>query len=123
MLARFIARAASAEPASPSGGWDSAVPAKAHSARGRLPLRQGARWLELGSGTGVVGLAAAVTAGCAVTLTDLAAAQPLILRNAEANAEAVAARGGSVSFVAFPWCVAASRGHHIFLLQYLLRNT
>lgn len=100
MLARFIARAASAQDAAQvSGNGPAATPNVK-----RLPLRPGAKWLELGAGTGIVGLAAAVSGGCSVTLTDIPAALDLLTRNAEANAEAVAARGGAVRVAAYQWC-------------------
>lgn len=113
MLARFIARAAASAIAKQHAGEEIALagehpPAPCVAGAGgsgadALPLFPGARWLELGAGTGVVGLAAAVSAGCHVTLSDLPAALGLLSRNAEANAAAVAARGGAVDVRAFAW--------------------
>ena len=55
----------------------------------------GIHLLELGSGTGLAGIAAAC-AGAQVRLTDLQGALPLIRENVEANEALIAQRGGSV---------------------------
>eukprot|EP00665_Eupelagonemidae_sp_cell47_P006887 gene6887-7134_t len=84
-------------------GWDSAlVLAKflevAYPAAGGG--MRGCRVVELGSGTGLVGLACACLGG-AVTLTDAdsPAALALLRRNAAANAAAAAGLGGSARVV------------------------
>lgn len=59
--------------------------------------------LELGSGTGLVGIAAAITLGANVTVTDLPHVIPNLQYNADANAEAVAAGGGNVEVAALRW--------------------
>ncbi|KAF3796869.1 N-lysine methyltransferase protein [Nymphaea thermarum] len=63
------------------------------------------RALELGSGTGLVGIAAAALLGAQVVLTDLPHVLPNLLFNAEANREVVRAsgRGGSVSVDCLRW--------------------
>ena len=63
--------------------------------------------LELGSGTGVLGLAAAAR-GCDVTLTDQRALLPLLRRNAEANARVIAAAGGRARAAELDWSRAES---------------
>ncbi|KAE8709523.1 pyridine nucleotide-disulfide oxidoreductase domain-containing protein 2-like isoform X1 [Hibiscus syriacus] len=59
--------------------------------------------LELGSGTGLVGIAAAVTLGANVTVTDLPHVIPNLRFNAEANADVVAQRGGTVDVAPLRW--------------------
>ncbi|PKA65990.1 L-galactono-1,4-lactone dehydrogenase [Apostasia shenzhenica] len=64
------------------------------------------RILELGSGTGLVGIAAAAVLGARVTLTDLPHVLPNLEFNALANADLVAARSGSLSIRQLRWGVA-----------------
>lgn len=59
--------------------------------------------LELGSGTGLVGLAAAAIFGCAVLLTDLPAIVPNLERNARANTDVIAANDGNVRVAILDW--------------------
>ncbi|KAE8707095.1 pyridine nucleotide-disulfide oxidoreductase domain-containing protein 2-like isoform X1 [Hibiscus syriacus] len=59
--------------------------------------------LELGSGTGLVGIAAAVTIGANVTMTDLPHVIPNLKFNADANADVVARRGGTVDVTPLRW--------------------
>ncbi|XP_010465306.2 PREDICTED: protein N-lysine methyltransferase METTL21A-like isoform X2 [Camelina sativa] len=59
--------------------------------------------LELGSGTGVVGIAAAVTLSANVTVTDLPHVLDNLNFNAEANAEVVARFGGEVHVEPLRW--------------------
>lgn len=61
------------------------------------------RILELGSGTGFVGIAAAAIIGARVTLTDLPHVLPNLRFNADANSHAVAARGGAVDVRQLRW--------------------
>lgn len=60
------------------------------------------RVVELGSGTGVVGIAAAALGG-KVTMTDLPEMLPLLRHNAFLNAELVTSARGSVSAVELRW--------------------
>uniref|UniRef100_A0A0V0HJD8 Uncharacterized protein n=1 Tax=Solanum chacoense TaxID=4108 RepID=A0A0V0HJD8_SOLCH len=64
-----------------------------------LPLRI----LELGSGTGVVGLAAAAILGAKVTVTDLPHVLPNIQFNVDANSKVLAQQCGGVDVVALSW--------------------
>ncbi|XP_010484626.1 PREDICTED: protein N-lysine methyltransferase METTL21A-like [Camelina sativa] len=59
--------------------------------------------LELGSGTGAVGIAAAVTLSANVTVTDLPHVLDNLNFNAEANAEVVARFGGEVHVEPLRW--------------------
>ncbi|XAR73868.1 hypothetical protein NMG60_11007985 [Bertholletia excelsa] len=61
------------------------------------------RILELGAGTGLVGIAAAATLCADVTLTDLPHVLPNLHFNADANSEVVAKNGGSVVVAALSW--------------------
>ena len=61
------------------------------------------RILELGSGTGIVGIVAAATLGGNVTLTDLPHVVPNLQFNADANREIVGSTGGSVTVAALRW--------------------
>ncbi|KAK5121238.1 hypothetical protein LTR85_005404 [Meristemomyces frigidus] len=58
------------------------------------PLAQGAAILELGAGTGLVGIAAAAVFKTDVFLTDLPDIVPNLERNAKANSLAIASHGG-----------------------------
>ena len=59
--------------------------------------------LELGSGTGLVGIAAAVTLGANVTVTDLPHVIPNLQFNVDANADVVAQKGGTVNVAPLRW--------------------
>ncbi|KAF8051574.1 hypothetical protein N665_1699s0003 [Sinapis alba] len=59
--------------------------------------------LELGSGTGVVGIAAAITLSANVTVTDLPHVLDNLSFNAEANAQTVARFGGQVHVAPLRW--------------------
>ncbi|KAG6404211.1 hypothetical protein SASPL_136451 [Salvia splendens] len=61
------------------------------------------RLLELGSGTGLVGIAAAAVLGAAVTATDLPHVLPNLQFNVDANAGALAPCGGHVRVAALSW--------------------
>ncbi|KAK2411156.1 hypothetical protein P8452_71815 [Trifolium repens] len=66
-------------------------------------LNRSPRILELGSGTGIVGIVAAATLGTNVTLTDLPHVVPNLKFNAEANADVVVSNGGAVTFAPLRW--------------------
>ncbi|KAL3725821.1 hypothetical protein ACJRO7_030798 [Eucalyptus globulus] len=68
--------------------------------------------LELGSGTGLVGIAAAVALGADVTVTDLPHVVPNLQFSVDANAAALAAGagGGAVRVVPLRWGEAADVG-------------
>lgn len=59
--------------------------------------------LELGSGTGIVGIAAAVTLAANVTVTDLPHVLENLNFNADANAQVVATFGGKVHVAPLRW--------------------
>ncbi|XVF17892.1 hypothetical protein REPUB_Repub10bG0164000 [Reevesia pubescens] len=59
--------------------------------------------LELGSGTGLVGIAAAITLGANVTVTDLPHVIPNLQFNVDANAVMVAEKGGNVNVAPLRW--------------------
>lgn len=59
--------------------------------------------LELGSGTGLVGLATAALWNCHVTLTDLPEIVPNLRVNVEANQEEVKKRGGHLRAEVLDW--------------------
>ncbi|KAK9108852.1 hypothetical protein Sjap_016912 [Stephania japonica] len=61
------------------------------------------RILELGSGTGLVGIAAASVLGANVTITDLPHVLSNLRFNAELNNKAIAFRGGCVDVQALRW--------------------
>ncbi|BAT75476.1 uncharacterized protein HKW66_Vig0035430 [Vigna angularis] len=61
------------------------------------------RILELGSGTGIVGIVAAATLGGHVTLTDLPHVVPNLKFNADANAGVVGPRGGELTVAPLRW--------------------
>jgi predicted nicotinamide N-methyase len=59
--------------------------------------------LELGSGTGLVGIAAAAVFGCSVLLTDLAEITPNLSRNVEDSRATVRECGGSLDCGILDW--------------------
>ncbi|KAK9066892.1 hypothetical protein SSX86_014216 [Deinandra increscens subsp. villosa] len=65
--------------------------------------RRKLRILELGSGTGVVGIAASAILGADVTVTDLPHVLPNLAFNADVNASVLAPRGGEVHVAALSW--------------------
>ena len=81
-----------------------------------LPLPSHTPVLELGAGTGLVGLAAAAVWNANVVLTDLPAITPNLARNVAANAEVLRAHGGNAVAGVLDWTDAES-------LQPVLSNT
>ncbi|XP_028775605.1 protein N-lysine methyltransferase METTL21A-like [Neltuma alba] len=67
------------------------------------PNRRPLNILELGSGTGIVGIVAAITLGANVTATDLPHVVPNIQFNANANAGVLASSGGAVNVAPLRW--------------------
>eukprot|EP00928_Gymnodinium_smaydae_P030997 TRINITY_DN22899_c0_g1_i3.p1 TRINITY_DN22899_c0_g1~~TRINITY_DN22899_c0_g1_i3.p1 ORF type:complete len:457 (+),score=122.10 TRINITY_DN22899_c0_g1_i3:55-1371(+) len=63
---------------------------------------RGLQVVELGSGTGIAGLAAAAL-GARVTLTDRPPVLPLLLENCSRNAEEIARGGGEATVAALQW--------------------
>jgi predicted nicotinamide N-methyase len=63
------------------------------------------RVLELGSGTGLVGIAAAAVLGANVHLTDLPEIVPNLSRNVQDNEALIAEKGGIASTGALDWSV------------------
>ncbi|KAK0631793.1 putative methyltransferase-domain-containing protein [Immersiella caudata] len=59
--------------------------------------------LELGSGTGLLGLAASYIWRASVTLTDLPSILPNLSHNAQLNAPTITSRGGSVDAASLTW--------------------
>ena len=59
--------------------------------------------LELGAGTGLVGMAAALAFERHVVLTDLPEIVPNLERNARSNAKVISSRAGSVSAAVLDW--------------------
>jgi predicted nicotinamide N-methyase len=73
-------------------------------------MQQGQLALELGAGTGLVGLAAAAGPGLHVTLTDREAELQLLQQNVAANALLCQAAGGAAAVAAFDWSTASPAG-------------
>lgn len=67
------------------------------------PNRRPLNVLELGSGTGLVGIVAAATLGAKVTVTDLPHVIPNLQFNANANANVSTANGGIVHVAPLRW--------------------
>ncbi|KAL6222415.1 hypothetical protein ACLB2K_005807 [Fragaria x ananassa] len=82
-----------------------------------LGLKSGRRLkiLELGSGTGLVGIAAAATLGACVTVTDLPHVTDNLRYNVELNAAVLGGSGGSVSVAALRWGEAIGREFDLVL--------
>lgn len=85
--------------------WDAGrVLATLVSSESLSPLRPGSSVLELGSGTGVVGLACAAAGASRVVLTDLSRMLPLLRDNA-ASTNSLLSRGPVVAVAELEWGV------------------
>ena len=82
--------------------WDAGITLLAYLTRLAEPLAAHPRVVEVGSGTGVVGLGAAAL-GAAVVLTDLPGVLPLLRHNLARNEAALTARGGSCDTAELAW--------------------
>ena len=105
---------ADAAPAATAAGSGCAL--NPHCAVHSRSIWQGASVLELGSGTGVVGLAAACL-GAHVVATDLPAVLPLLEANIASNRAMVAAAGGTMRAAALDWSVPADGALHDLAAQ------
>jgi predicted nicotinamide N-methyase len=80
-----------------------------HTLRDQIPLRfdkdENATILELGAGTGLVGIAAAAVLGANVLLTDLPEIVPNLERNIASNADIIESRKGSARAAMLDWTV------------------
>jgi predicted nicotinamide N-methyase len=80
-----------------------------HTLRDRIPLVFGkdenATILELGAGTGLVGIAAAAVLGANVLLTDLPEIVPNLQRNIASNKDMIKSRKGSARAATLDWTV------------------
>ncbi|CAD0027338.1 unnamed protein product, partial [Aureobasidium pullulans] len=78
-----------------------------HNLRDRIPLVFGkdknATIMELGAGTGLVGIAAAAVLGAQVLLTDLPEIVPNLERNITSNKETIGSRNGSAQAAMLDW--------------------
>jgi hypothetical protein len=63
----------------------------------------GLRILELGAGTGLVGIAAAIVLGASVWLTDLADIEPNLSRNMNTNSSLIEFHGGEATAAVLDW--------------------
>lgn len=82
--------------------WPAGIRLSRHLVQNRQGELKGARVLEIGSGTGIVGLAAACL-GAHVMLTDKREQLPVMWDNVQVNAELVDAAGGSATVVELDW--------------------
>ncbi|KAI9822848.1 MAG: hypothetical protein M1826_000376 [Phylliscum demangeonii] len=73
-------------------------------------VRPGLRGLELGAGTGLVGIAAAAVWGARMQLTDLARIVPNLARNVHANERVIRAAGGQATASLLDWKQEAAPG-------------
>ncbi|KEQ59161.1 uncharacterized protein M437DRAFT_57218 [Aureobasidium melanogenum CBS 110374] len=80
-----------------------------HALRDRIPLifdkDENATILELGAGTGLVGIAAAAVLGADVLLTDLPEIVPNLERNITSNEDIINSRNGSARAAMLDWTV------------------
>ncbi|KAF6263186.1 putative methyltransferase-domain-containing protein [Scenedesmus sp. NREL 46B-D3] len=82
--------------------WAAGVRLSQHIVKNRTQELKGARVLDLGSGTGIVGIAAACL-GAHVMLTDTRDILPQIMENVHQNGALVEAAGGSATVQELDW--------------------
>jgi len=82
--------------------WTAGVRLSQHLVKNRGGELKGARVLDLGSGTGIVGITAACL-GAHVMLTDMRDVLPQIYDNVQANKELIEAAGGSATVSELDW--------------------
>lgn len=82
--------------------WAAGVRLSQHLVRNRATELKGARVLDLGTGTGIVGIAAAAL-GAHVMLTDTRDILPQVYENVQQNAELIEASGGSATVAELDW--------------------
>jgi hypothetical protein len=91
----------------PKAGGGGAASARSKGGAGAASPLRGLRIVDLGSGTGFVGLCAALL-GADVLATDVPALLPIAELNARANAATIAAAGGSFTTAPLMWGEALS---------------
>ncbi len=103
VLAKLLDRLAAGDVPADSPAH-AAFPRRARAGAGEPPGSglDGLGIVELGSGTGVAGLAAAAL-GARVLLTDVAEVVPLVAANVAANAGAIGGGGGAAQAQAYDW--------------------
>lgn len=74
-------------------------------------LHEDAKVLELGAGTGLVGIAAAATWSADVLLTDLQEIQDNLDFNIQQNLDVVTSQGGNISGCALDWTCSEGLKH------------
>lgn len=82
--------------------WSAGVRLSQHIVKNRTQELKGARVLDLGSGTGIVGISAACL-GAHVMLTDMRDILPQIMENVQENGAIVEAAGGSATVQELDW--------------------
>lgn len=82
--------------------WSAGVRLSQHLVRNRAGELKGSRVLDLGAGTGIVGITAAAL-GAHVMLTDMRDVLPQAFENIQANAALIEASGGSATVQELDW--------------------
>eukprot|EP00878_Enallax_costatus_P007740 GHUV01008102.1.p1 GENE.GHUV01008102.1~~GHUV01008102.1.p1 ORF type:complete len:282 (+),score=64.82 GHUV01008102.1:251-1096(+) len=82
--------------------WTAGVRLSQHLVKNRANELKGARVLDLGTGTGIVGIAAAAL-GAHVMLTDTRDILPQVYENVQHNAQLIESSGGSATVAELDW--------------------
>lgn len=82
--------------------WNAGVQLSEYLNRELQPQLEGRRVLELGSGTGLVGIVAAVC-GANVTVTDLPEVLPRAMENVALNQQLISDCGGAIAVTEYDW--------------------